>query len=120
MGLTDLRLIRRREIGPMMSVACDPALERYATIELLAKGRVGRRGRRPIDGRRPGALSVATPRRRDFGGPALDFSPDGQYLLCSYDLSAGGSLNDVWHLGRRERVFRQRSRGLSSTPTDGG
>ncbi len=41
MGLTDLRLIERREIGPVMSIAWDPALERYATTELLAKGSAG-------------------------------------------------------------------------------
>ncbi len=41
MGLTDLHLIDRREIGPMVAVAFDPSLERYATMELQAKESVG-------------------------------------------------------------------------------
>ena len=115
MGLTDLRLIQRREIGPVMDIAWDPPLERYAITELLTKAGVGGLAivRSMADDRELFRMPRPGP---DVLVGLARFSPDGRCLIVGYFLSAGGPLHEVWHLGRRELVFRQRSAGAYFHP----
>jgi serine/threonine protein kinase/WD40 repeat protein/tetratricopeptide (TPR) repeat protein len=104
MGLSDLRVLQQHRIGVVMDAACDAALERYAIVELHSGQIVIRR----LDN---GRELVRLPRPEvDFWNAVSSFSPDGQHLVVGCDLNGGGIVWDVWHLGRRERVFHQPSR----------
>ncbi len=106
LGLTDLRAVWQREMGVVMSLACDHKLERYAIGELLGKPTVG--GEfvvRRMDNdqelfrvHRPGV---------EFWHAHPVFSPDGKHLLIIYEIAGSDGLIDIWNLERRERVFRQ-------------
>ena len=92
-----------------MNVACDPTLERYAVTELLTKDKVGGQAvvRSMADDRE--LLLVRRP-GESFWWAWPDFSPDGQHLVIVYQLlNKSGYFIDIWHLGRKESVFRQQS-----------
>jgi serine/threonine protein kinase/WD40 repeat protein/Tfp pilus assembly protein PilF len=104
MGLSDLRVRRKRKIGVVMDGRCDAALDRYAIVELHSGQILVRR----LDDDRE---LVRLPRPEvDFWHARPGFSPDGQHLLVVCAISGGDAVWDVWHLGRRERVFHQPSR----------
>ena len=119
MGLTDLHLIDRREIGPMMSVACDPTLERYATMEWLAKGSVG--GQAVVRSMDDGRELFQIPRpQQDIQWAWVHFSPDGRYLVIGYMLRRIGifATSGTWAVGSGYSASDPSA--CSSTPTDGG
>jgi serine/threonine protein kinase/WD40 repeat protein/Flp pilus assembly protein TadD len=104
MGLSDLRVRWERKIGVVMDGACDVALERYAIVELHSGQIVVRR----LDDDRE---LVRLPRPEvSFWHAQPGFSPDGKHLWVRCFTNGGDTVWDVWHLGRRERVFHQRSR----------
>jgi serine/threonine protein kinase/WD40 repeat protein/tetratricopeptide (TPR) repeat protein len=105
MGLTDLRIVWQHKIGPALEFARDPPLERYAVVEPRSGQTVVSR----LDDDRE-LFRVPRP-DASFNWAWPSFSSDGQYLMVGYVLNGGGDLVDVWHVGRRERVFRQQSRG---------
>jgi eukaryotic-like serine/threonine-protein kinase len=106
MGLTDLRVRWQRKIGAADAIACDQALERYALVELKSGQAVVRR----LDDDRE--LLRVPLAEIGFWNTSPGFSPDGQHLLVAYALFREEiDLCDVWHLGRRERVLQERSRG---------
>jgi hypothetical protein len=96
------------------SLACDQALERYAVVERESGQAVVRR----LDD--DGELFRVPQPSVSFSYTNPAFSPDGQHLLIGYRLTGEDiALCDVWHLGRRERVFQQRSRGGLAFHPDG-
>jgi len=104
MGLADLRVRAQRTIGVVMSAACDPRLERYAIVELHSGQTVVRR----LD---DDSELLRLPRPEvSFWFAAPVFGPDGQHLLVRYSVSEANELMDIWHLGRRERVFHEQAR----------
>jgi serine/threonine protein kinase/WD40 repeat protein/tetratricopeptide (TPR) repeat protein len=102
MGLTDLRVVWQRQISPVMTIAIDRHLERYAVVELHGGQAVVRRlddDRELVRLPHPGL---------SFWVAYLEFSPDGQHLSVHYAVSADeAGVTDVWHLERRECVFHQ-------------
>ena len=90
-----------------MSAAVDRYLERYAIVENLSGQTVVRR----MDDDRE-LLRLPRP-DVSFWYAHLGFSPNGEHLLVRYDVNAGDGLMDVWHLGRRERVFHQPTRSIA-------
>jgi serine/threonine protein kinase/WD40 repeat protein len=106
MGLTDLRVRWQRRIGVAQAITCDPTLERYALVERKSGETIVRR----VDDDRE-FFRVPRP-EISFWHALPEFSPDGHHLLVVYGLSGEQiDLCAVWHLGRRERVFEERSRG---------
>jgi len=106
MGLTDLRVRWQRRIGVAEGVACDQTLERYALVEPDSGETIVRR----LDDHRE-LLRVPRP-EISFGNAFPAFSPDGQHLRVGYALNGEEvELCELWHVGRRERVFQDRSRG---------
>ena len=116
--MTDLRAVWQRDIGVVMSLACDYKLERYAIGELLSKPGVG--GEfvvRRMDNDQE-LFRVQRPEVEYwYASPA--FSPGGQYLLIGYATHGSDGLIDIWHLDRRERVFHQHGRGSFAFLPDG-
>jgi serine/threonine protein kinase/WD40 repeat protein/Flp pilus assembly protein TadD len=110
MGLTDMRMSWQRNIGVEEPVACDRQLERYAIMEYGTGPVVVHR----MDNDRE---LVRLPRpETSFMYAGLMFSPDGNYLIVNYAVGEVGRWNDVWHLGRRERVFHQHVVSLALHP----
>jgi serine/threonine protein kinase/WD40 repeat protein/Flp pilus assembly protein TadD len=108
LGLTDLRVQWQRPIGAVMSVCCDPRLERYAIFEFGSGDLVVRR----MDDDRE-LLRLPPPPAIPFWFAAPGFSPDGRYLIAEYR-GAGGreSLLRVWRLENKEPIFSQAFRSL--------
>jgi WD40 repeat protein/tetratricopeptide (TPR) repeat protein/tRNA A-37 threonylcarbamoyl transferase component Bud32 len=107
MGLTDVRIGTRSTFNPGGSIRCDRNLERFASVEGTAVREVVVRSLH--EGRELVRLPCPT------GGNAQvvsEFSPIGQYLRTTYGDDDQGSLTEVWHLGRRERVFRHATFGF--------
>jgi serine/threonine protein kinase/WD40 repeat protein/tetratricopeptide (TPR) repeat protein len=114
MGLTDLRVLWQRKIGAVMALTCDRLLERYAIVEAPDGPAIVRR----LDDDHE-VFRVPQPQER-FWNAIPVFSPDGQHLLVGYALDSEEiDLCDVWHLGRRERVFQLRSRCSPAFHPDG-
>ncbi len=99
MGLTDLRKVWERDIGPMAAVSCDQMLERYAAIEQPSKPGLG------------GQVVVRSMNddKELFRIPNFEavpwwtfFSPDGRYLG---DKLGNGAI-DIWDLEQKARIFR--------------
>jgi hypothetical protein len=108
MGLTDLRVRWQRKIQGG-GVACDRQLERYAVVESRSGHTVVRR----MDDDRE-LFRLPRPEAGLWSAwPA--FSLDGQYLLLYYLVHGEEGLMEVWHLGRRERVFHQPARSGAYT-----
>ena len=108
MGLTDLRPRWQRQIAVPMGIACDQALERYAVVERDSGQTIVRR----LDNDRELFRLPRPP--VSFWHAFAGFSPDPQHLLVGYLLTGEEiELCEVWHIGHRERIFQQRTRGGS-------
>jgi serine/threonine protein kinase/WD40 repeat protein len=107
LGLTDLQLLgEERPLGVVINLEtsqCDYRLERYAFVDYYGTKEIV--VRRMDDDRE--LLRLPSP-QVNFWHSAMDFSPDGQYLLAWYCLrNEPNQLLHVWHLGRQERVFAE-------------
>ena len=106
LSLTDLRPLWERPLGAVINretPQCDYQLERYAFVDFQGTGQI--LVRRLDDDRE--LLRLPHPGVK-FWHSAIDFSPDGQYLLACYWLvGVPNRLLHVWHLGRHERIFAQ-------------
>jgi serine/threonine protein kinase len=109
-ALTDLRPGHESKMGAVMSTGVDWALERYAVVDNRSGETIVRR----MDDDHE--LARFPDPKADFWYASEVFSPDGVYLHISYALRGGDNLHDVWHLERRERVFRQRARSVLFHP----
>jgi WD40 repeat protein/tetratricopeptide (TPR) repeat protein len=112
MSLTDLRVRWKRDLGVMVVQPhpnwerLDRKLERYALFESRSRQPVVRR----LEDDRE---LVRIPRAEvSLRNASLAFSPDGQYLVVDQHEETN-DVRDVWHLGRRERVFHQEGRILA-------
>jgi serine/threonine protein kinase len=104
LGLTDLRLLRERDLGNA-EFCVDAALERYAVME-PSGGAVVRR----LDDDRE-LVRLSAPDRLDFWAAGCEFSPDGELLVARYGVWDGGPIARIWHLGRRELLLSLSPRG---------
>ena len=93
--LTDLRVRRQIDSGPVFGVSVDAALERYAVVEQSGEVVV----RRLDDDRELARLPG--PGRRDLGYVSSFLSPNGELVVAHY---AGDNLLWIWHVGRRELI----------------
>jgi WD40 repeat protein/tetratricopeptide (TPR) repeat protein len=98
MGLTDIRLLRERDLGDAQ-FSVDAALERYAVMEPSGEAVV----RRLDDDRE--LVRLPAPDRRDFWYATCEFSPDGELLVARYGVWDVGEVARIWHLGRRELLL---------------
>src|SRR5439155_10972374 len=110
LSLTDLRTLWERPLGAVINretPQCDYQLQRYAFVDFQGTGQI--LVRRLDDDRE--LLRLPYPGVK-FWHSAIDFSPDGQYLLACYWLvGEPNRLLHVWHLGRNDRIFAQPVRG---------
>ena len=111
MGLTDLRISWQRDIGVRGPVACDRPLERTRSWN-TALARLSSTAWTMI-------ASWSGCRAR-MGVSSIPSSTSARTadILVGYTVAGGDRRVDVWHLGRRERVFHQRT-GSNAWHPDG-
>jgi WD40 repeat protein len=109
LGLTDLRVQRKRPIGTVMSIRCDARLERYAFIDFRTRDLVVRRMADDHE------LLRLPPPAVPFWYAHPIFSQDGRYLVAEYRApgSEDKALLRVWRLDNKEPIFSQSVRSAA-------
>ncbi len=98
----------RRPFGDWATLAADPTLTFYASVDLRSGDAVVRVLKDDSEVARLPSL------RGHFSFAPVWFSPDGQYLHAHLEAPGVTSESVVWHLGRKQIVFRQAVRGYAS------
>jgi eukaryotic-like serine/threonine-protein kinase len=113
LALPDLRPRSEHAYGVPYGLGVDHDLKRYAVVD-----RAGELVVRSMDDNRE-LLRLPGPDQRDYWYATPTFSPDGEYLVASYQVTDGVEHMRVWHLGRRELVANLSNRGNLAFHPDG-
>jgi hypothetical protein len=108
LGLTDLRVRRQHDCGPVFSMSVDAALKRYAVAEQSGAVVV----RRLDDDRE--LVRLPRPAQQAITWAFSEFSPDGELLVAVHSQRLR-----IWHLERRELLGSQAIGGGLAFHPDG-